>query len=231
MKLDTEETLLALQKMFDHPHQWFGGRTYAQHGDDLALLNLFGCLRITQPSYLDIGAHHPFHISNTALFYQRGSRGINVEANPTLIEEFKKFRPGDKNVWAAVVGDSNTKQVKLNRIDDTSGLNSLLPITGHKVRDQISVQAFTADEIVDKYADGCWPDLLSIDVEGMDIPILQSIDYARGGPKVICAEFVSQSGDVCAELRALMLEKGYVLHSFCGSNMLLVRDNLMDMCR
>jgi FkbM family methyltransferase len=177
-----QETLLALMKMFDHPHQWYGGRTYAQHGDDLAILNLFGCLRISQPSYLDIGAHHPFNLSNTALLYQRGSRGINVEANPDLIEEFKRLRPEDVNVCAAVTGTARGN-VMLNRISKDSGLNSLRPIRGHRVIDRVAVPTCTADEIVDKHAGGCWPDLLSIDAEGMDVEILSSINYARGGPK------------------------------------------------
>jgi FkbM family methyltransferase len=234
MKPDMQEAFIALMGMFDHPHQWYGGRTYAQHGDDLAIINLFGCLRIARPSYLDIGAHHPFHLSNTALLYQRGSRGINVEANPALIEEFKQRRPEDVNVCAAVVGAPNQGTVVLNRLDEaSSGLNSLLPIQGHKICDTVEVPAVTADEIVNKYADGCWPDLLSIDAEGMDAIILRSIDYKRGGPKVICAEAVSPQaeGDVCAELRALMAERGYAVHSFAGSNMLFVRCDLIGMCR
>lgn len=220
----------AFMKMFDHRDQWYGGRTYAQHGDDLAILNIFGCLRIRQPSYIDIGAHHPIHLSNTALLYSRGSRGINVEANPALIEEFKRLRPGDINLCAAVVGDSR-KQATLNRIDETSGLNSLLKVKDVGVMDSVTVPATTADNIVVNYARGCWPDLLTIDAEGMDIPILRSINYSNGGPKVICAEAISPMGDVCAELRTLMKSRGYSVHSFAGSNMLLVRTNLMDMCK
>lgn len=227
---DLLESLSAFTKMFDHPHQWYGGRTYAQHGDDLAILNIFNCLRISQPSYLDIGAHHPFHISNTALLYSRGSRGINVEANPALIGEFLRLRPDDKNVCAAIVGEPTASgTATLNRIDKTSGLNSLLKTP--KLMDTVVVPAHTADEIVAIYADGCWPDLLTIDAEGMDIPILRSIDYTNGGPKVICAEAVSQLGDVCDELRALMAERNYAVHSFVGSNIMFVRTNLMDMCR
>ena len=75
--------------------QLYGSRTYAQHGDDLAILNIFDMIGITRPSYLDIGAHDPFKISNTALLYLRGSRGINVEANPRLIEAFRVQRPDD----------------------------------------------------------------------------------------------------------------------------------------
>ena len=224
---DLLESFAAFMKMFDHPHQWYGGRTYAQHGDDLAILNLFGCLRIPQPSYLDIGAHHPLHLSNTALLYQRGSRGINVEANPALMHNFEMLRPGDRNVCCAVgaVAGRGT----LHRLTEDSGLNSLLPIEA--ALSTISVPIKTADEIVDEYAGGCWPDLLTIDAEGMDLPILRSIDYARGGPKVVCAEAVSQLGDVCTELRELMTQHDYAVHSFAGSNMLFVKADLIDMCR
>jgi len=219
----------AFMKMFDNRDQWYGGRTYAQHGDDLAILNIFNSLRITQPSYLDIGAHHPLNLSNTALLYQRGCRGINVEANPALIDEFNRLRPEDKNVCAAVVGSRRHGKVKLNRVGVYSGLNSLMPMKG--LVDTVDVEAMTADQIVDKHAGGCWPDLLTIDAEGMDLPILQSIDYSRGGPKVIVAEAVSPQGDNCEALRTLMKRNGYAVHSFCGSNMLLVRADLMDMCR
>lgn len=50
---------------------------------------------IKKPSYIDIGAHHPYEISNTAIFYMNGCRGVNVEANPNLIDEFYKERPDD----------------------------------------------------------------------------------------------------------------------------------------
>lgn len=214
----------------DHPHQWYGSRTYAQHGDDLAILNIFGCLRILEPSYLDIGAHHPFELSNTALLYVRGSRGINVEANPVLIEAFQKYRTEDKNVCAAV--GTQAGFAKLNRINATSGCNSILPITGHgPLIDAIEVPVVTADMIVDLYADGCWPDLLTIDAEGMDLEILGSIDYARGHPKVVCVEAVSPAGDIASDLRDLMGANGYTPHSWCGSNMLFVRSELQDWLR
>jgi FkbM family methyltransferase len=224
---DVYDHFVKMVKAMDHPHQWYGGRTYAQHGDDLAILNIFGCLRIRQPSYLDIGAHHPFELSNTALLYARGSRGVNVEANPALIDAFHRLRPEDKNVCVAVGPQSGS--AKLNRVNETSGINSLLPIEGHgAMLDAVDVPVLTIDEIVDIYADGCWPDLLTLDAEGMDLGILRSIDYARNQPKVICAEAVSPAGNIAAELRALMTESGYLVHSWAGSNMLFVRSELRD---
>jgi FkbM family methyltransferase len=211
---------LSMTDAIDHPHQWFGGRTYAQHGDDLAILNIFKRLRIERPSYLDIGAHHPFELSNTALLYKLGSRGINVEANPALMAEFERHRPGDKNVCVAVGPVSGS--ATLHRINETCGLNSLKPVPG-ELLDAIPVQVMTADRIVDIYAGGRWPELLSIDAEGMDVEILASINYQRSFPKVICAEAVSQNGSVEAKLRDLVVSKGYFLHSWAGSNMIFVR--------
>ena len=45
-----------------------------------------------------MGAHHPERISNTKLFYDSGSRGINVEANPELHKIFLEERPEDINL-------------------------------------------------------------------------------------------------------------------------------------
>lgn len=48
--------------------------------------------------FVDIGAHHPTRFSNTALFYKKGWRGINVEANESIIPEFNKERLNDINL-------------------------------------------------------------------------------------------------------------------------------------
>lgn len=228
-----EQAFEAFMKALDHPHQWYGGRTYAQHGDDLAILNIFHCLKVERPSYLDVGAHHPYELSNTALLYQRGSRGVNVEANPALIENFRRCRPEDVNVWAAVVGAvmSSDGKVTFNRIHETCGLNSLLPVATDARSDVVEVPAVTINDIVRDHAGGQWPDLLSVDVEGMDIPVLESADFSRGGPKVIIAEFVSQQGSVFVELRNLLQRKGYVIHSQAGGNMIVVKRELMGKLR
>ncbi len=45
--------------------------------------------------YVDIGAHHPFRYSNTQFFYEKGWRGINIDATPGSMDRFKDFRPED----------------------------------------------------------------------------------------------------------------------------------------
>ena len=55
-------------------------------------------LNIENPTYIDIGASDPFALSNTALLYKNGSRGVNIEPDPTLIGKFKRWRKRDTNL-------------------------------------------------------------------------------------------------------------------------------------
>ena len=47
---------------------------------------------------MDIGAHHPTHLSNTALFYLLGNRGINIEPDPELFPLVASNRTRDINL-------------------------------------------------------------------------------------------------------------------------------------
>jgi hypothetical protein len=72
--------------------------SYSQSGEDLIISFIFDTLRIKKPSYIDIGAHHPYFISNTALLYENGSRGINIEPDPVLFKKINKVRKKDINL-------------------------------------------------------------------------------------------------------------------------------------
>src|SRR4030081_1527697 len=79
-----------------------GRLSYSQCGEDLLVNYIFSLRGIQYPSYLDIGANHPFFISNTAFFYRKGCRGINIEANPQLIHPFDRFRRKDTTLNVGV---------------------------------------------------------------------------------------------------------------------------------
>jgi len=178
-----------------HPDQAYGPYTYAQHGDDLLLLNIFDAIGVAQPSYLDIGAHHPVNISNTALLHQRGSRGVNVDANPNLIEEFRIRRPEDINLNCGV--SDSAGEMTFYMVDKWSGRNSfdrsaverfVREDPRFRITAEIRVPVITVDELIVRHCGGRFPDLLSIDVEGLEGRILRSISYDKWAPKVICAE-------------------------------------------
>ena len=125
----------------------FGNVTYSQHGEDLFLLNIFHLLGIEKPSYLDIGCHHPTIDSNTALLYQRGSRGINIDANPLLIPQFDEQRPEDINLNIGI--GANPGKATFYQVDDRSGLNSFSLKELHRInfvpQSTIEVQVVASD--------------------------------------------------------------------------------------
>jgi FkbM family methyltransferase len=196
----------------------YGPETYSHSGADLVVLNIFELLGIERPSYLDIGAHHPTDISNTALLYSRGSRGVNVEANPDLIEEFYKDRPEDTNINVGITPAEGT--FDFYRIDPWSGRNTFSKDAAvgfveaypdFRISDILNLKTMTLNQFVDTHCHGVFPDFLSIDIEGLDYDVLLATNFGYTRPKVICVETVdflgkSKYGQFCLMLRG----KGFV---------------------
>lgn len=186
-----------------HGDQSFGHITYAQTGEDIVICNIFRLLGIDKPTYLDIGAHHPLNISNTALLYSRGCTGVNVDANPHLIAEFNKLRPHDINLCFGIVPEAKIKKAILHCYDEYSGRNTL--VDGYLEKDpcgwlkenlQIEVSTVTINHIVQYHCNEKFPNFLSIDVEGLDCDIVASADFETYGyPQVICIESVPENND------------------------------------
>lgn len=220
-----------------HPDQTLGNVTYAQHGEDIVLLNIFRQLAIPCPCYLDIGAHHPFHISNTALFHELGSRGVNVEANPNLIEAFLDLRPGDITLNVAV--GIAAGETDFYFIDDYSGRNTCDLATAQDfvannpsfaIQKQARIPVTTVANI---YRDHFAPrdiDLLSVDVEGMDREILESTFASGIYPKVIVSEIVSGADHNQANgIRSVLESSGYFVYLRLGANYIGVRNEFKAM--
>lgn len=210
-----------------NPDQRFGGVTYAQHGDDIVIRCVFDSLGIDNPSYLDIGAHHPTNISNTKLFYDAGSRGINVEANPHLFQQFMVERPADVNLNFGVGKESGFMNFYM--VDEYSGRNSF---------DYETVATFVADypqfsitqvkelpvmTVAQILQNRAIPDFLSIDVEGLDYDILKSIDFERFPFKLICVEVGgSDKINYADAVSSLLEDRGYFSLIRCGANLIFV---------
>lgn len=204
----------------------YGRNTYAQHGDDVALLNLFTLLGFDRFSYLDIGAHHPWTISNTALLYEFGNRGMNVEANPNLVSLFVRDRPEDRNLCIGIYPDNSVSEMPFYMVDNWSGRNSFdkneIESCGLKVEGTILVPVITINELIAKYWAGNWPDLLLTDIEGLDYEVIKSAEFNGRGPIAICSEVRKNMGN---NMQMMMLYKGYRLYLRCGENQIYVRND------
>lgn len=212
-----------------HADQHFGHITYSQNGEDLFICNIFQQLGIEKPSYLDLGAHHPTRISNTQLLYLRGSRGVNVEANPGLIAEFEKLRPQDKTICAALSVEGGEKPFYM--WDGESGRNTFCydevrryqAESNRMVMATLKMPTITLDQLIEMIG-GKYPDFLNCDLEGLDFAILDSADFSKSKPKVICVE----KRDSARQMSWKMLDKGYRDVMRMGENIIFVDKNYVQ---
>lgn len=193
--------------------------SYSQEGEDRVLARF---LETNENGfYVDVGAHHPQRFSNTYYFYLSGWSGINIDAMPGSMDEFKKLRPRDINLEAAI---SNTREnltyyefneTALNGFSKTlseqrDGLRDYQIIATH----QMVTRPLT--EILDKYLpNGKSIDFMSIDVEGLDLQVLKSNNWVKYRPKFILVESLQVNESIDAlkdsDIDSYMTSCGYYL--------------------
>jgi len=194
--------------------------------------NVFMTLGIDKPSYIDVGACHPHRASNTMSFYEAGSRGINIEPNIDLRKEFEEYRPEDTNLFIGV--SCNSGEGKFYKSENVYLSSFSVPAiewakTHHnaKYNDYVVVPLMTLNEVVEKYADGVFPDFLDIDVEGLDAEILRSTDFSKSSPKVILVEGSPKA------FNEILMDKdceggGYTPYCIISYNTIYLRNDVMQ---
>ena len=98
---------------------------------------------------------------------------------------------------------------------------------GKKVKRTSMIKTLPIQKIVDESCGGVFPDFLSIDVEGLEFEIIQSIEPMTTYPKVICVETANYSptgaGDKRTELMRRIESLGYLLYADTNLNSIYVR--------
>jgi FkbM family methyltransferase len=151
--------------------------SWSQGGEDLALLHAFD--GNASGTYIDVGAHHPSRFSVTRHLYQMGWSGLNVDANQELIEAFNKARPGDVNLCAAVGLEPKYtftvfEEAAISTLD--SEWRSKFINENNKIAKEVEVAGRKLRSILDDFQPRKRIDLLSIDAEGSDLQVLQSLE-------------------------------------------------------
>jgi FkbM family methyltransferase len=167
--------------------------SYSQAGEDAVLRFLFGDKGLRHISYLDVGTNIPDFTNNTYLFYLSGSSGVCVEADRTLIPHIQKVRPRDTVLNVGVSTDEATNGDFY--IFDIKGISTFdkaeaeqRAASGHfKLREIVKVKLMDINSILhENFARR--PDLLSIDIEGLDLAVLKTLDFERYRIPVVCVE-------------------------------------------
>lgn len=197
--------------------KWLEGAkkgTYSQDGEDLILLKL---LPEEQGTYADIGANHPFKLSNTYLLYRKGWTGICVEPMPFLYSLLKKWRR--KDVCLNVGVGRNTGVLKFHVLtphvlstfrDDAA--EELISTGKARLDTILDVPVIPLASILKDNLQNRKLDLLCVDTEGFDLEVLESNDWKLYRPRVILVEKGSPGlGSTADPVSAFLMSQGYAL--------------------
>lgn len=198
----------------------FRKASYSQCGEDLLIAFALDLIYGSRPKkYLDVGANHPFHLSNTALLYAKGGSGVLVEPDPYFANLLRKKRPRDK-VLQSGVHFSGEKTAEFFILDSPT-LNTFsrqemerYVSMGHALNKTLSVELRNINDIL---AEAGTVDLMNLDIEGLDQTILEMINWKTYRPACICVETITyetrnepQKGTAIKEL---MLDNGYISYA------------------
>ena len=174
--------------------------SFAQCAEDVIVLGLVramasdATLAAAGERYLEIGANHPVSCSATYLLHRGiGMTGVLVEANPDLIDDLRRHRPLDTTVHAAVVSaPCSTVELHVSNQDELSSLDRRFVEDWRDgqvgLRRSVTVPAVTINDLLSKHFGESSPLFLSIDIEGMDLDVLNAMDFNHLRPAIIQAE-------------------------------------------
>ena len=206
----------------------FGIISYSQFGEDRVIESWF--LGRTSGVYVDIGCNHPVKYSNTWKLYLRGWRGLAVDPNADLIRKYKKVRPRDQ-VRQQVVSDcqepvdfyfsktsdlisgvGQKEQGYWQRTHENSNVVLCHPIGLSRLLEESNIPSRF--------------ELLSIDVEGHELEVLNSLDFNRFDPEMIVIEMheFSLAEAQKNEVYAKLISHGFSMLAYVGPSGFFVKE-------
>jgi FkbM family methyltransferase len=172
---------------------------WAQQGEDSICFRIFRYLSIdpAKISYLDLGANHAKEMSNTYAFYELGAQGVLIEANPELISELKTVRSRDIILNCAIALEEK-EEVDFYILSgdglSTIDYNKVIEVCKRKptisIKSVCKIPMISIENVIAKFFANKAPEILSIDLEGVDEEILKRIDFNSFRPTIIILECI-----------------------------------------
>jgi FkbM family methyltransferase len=212
--------------------------SFSQCGEDLIIdFLLTWQLGIKSISYLDIGANDPFWCNNTYLFYKRGCSGVNIEPDISLFNKLKRSRPRDINLNLGI-GFSEKKELADFYLMSSKALNTfskeeaerIEKLNGFSIQEVRKIELVNINDVLKTHFSKKEPDFLSIDVEGLDLKVLNTLDFKKYKPKVICVETSTFNQKPAQKTNSLiqncLFENGYFVYADTFINSIYARQDL-----
>lgn len=200
--------------------------SFSEHGEDVFIQERLG--KKNAGFYVDIGASHPFRISNTFLLYRSGWRGITVEPIPLLRRLHGRWRPQDVFVQKAIgpaPGKLRFYEMSpsvLSTLDAKTAEANVLEGRAEVLR-CYDIDVITLGQLFAEYVGKRGIDLLSIDIEGLDADTITTMELDIIRPRLICVE--ANDYEYRRRILSYLEERGYHRVVELGVN-LIVEDTL-----
>lgn len=169
-------------------------------------------------SYVDIGAGTPIWGSNTYYFYRRGWAGVTLDPITFNINMQKRFRPRDKQYETVVSSNPETIEFyqlspwELSTIDSKIAYQRIA--AGNKLIAKTYIKP-TSLEAIYRENPIKRPAILSIDVEGAEMDVLNSNNWEIAKPDIICIEELENPLSY-SKIRGFLTLQDYELIAYNG---------------
>lgn len=211
----------------------WGQTFHSQLGEEIGVRHFFqtnGYPLDYKGFYLDIGAFHPFVFNNTKWAYDKGWRGMNIDANEESIKLFNIFRPEDINVNCGV--SDRDEELEYHMFHDSGAKNTFL-IEQEDTKEETEVKMINMrniNDILDEYHVEKI-DFVDIDIEGLEEKVVQTFNWKKYRPTCVLIEFLGKSieGVLKTAIHKKMREEGYTLASFYTITALYINYNFREM--
>ena len=198
----------------------------SQHGEDVVLAQYFAFKR--EGTFVEVGGYDGVDLSNSYFFEALGWNGVLVEPNPALFSEYALKRPYSTHYNCAALAGPE-RSIELSIVEGQDALSFSVESEAHGRRLdklQASITKVTVDcrplsELLDPLEGSI--DFISIDVEGAEFAVLQSLDFARHAPEIFLIEDNSNGTD--ASIESFLSEKGYQKRYRLGCNDFYMKAN------
>jgi FkbM family methyltransferase len=196
---------------------------------------LFSDRKVNKINYLDIGTNMPDNCNNTYLFYTRGNYGVCVEADKSLIPLIKQMRPNDIVIHAGVSANEHEADAEFY-IFDAKGLNTFdkeeaikrQSFGTYNILEIDKVRLININSIISEYFNA-YPEFLSIDIEGLDLDVLRSLNFDLYPIPVICVETCIYSENHVRpkdiSILKFLTDKGYEVYADTYVNTIFINKN------
>lgn len=173
--------------------QKYGKTSYSQEGEDILLKRILMDTFTIRGTYVDVGCNHPYKMSNTALFYDRGWRGVVIDPNPDFASEFLRLRPEDTFVNCGIgeeEGESIYYQFSQSLFNTFSKEKAEKVSNGASElikENKVPIRRLD-DVLVEAWPQGKKIHFLSIDCEGYDDQVIATHDFKSFPCDFVCFE-------------------------------------------